>query len=54
VNVHTVTVCVDIGTTAAKAMASATEGRVTAEASERYGVTSPRLGFVEQDADAVY
>jgi len=45
---------VDLGTTSAKAVACAVDGRVVAEASERYGVTSPRPGYVEQDANAVY
>ena len=44
---------VDLGTTAAKALACTTEGRVVAEASERYGVTSPQPGYVEQDANVV-
>lgn len=53
-NAQTVAVGIDIGTMAAKALACTIEGRVIAEASERYGVASPRPGFVEQDADAVY
>jgi sugar (pentulose or hexulose) kinase len=53
-NVDTVAVGIDIGTTAAKALACTTEGLVIAEASERYGFTSPLPGFVEQNADAVY
>ncbi len=51
---HTVSIGLDLGTTSAKALAWATDGRVVAEATERYGVTSPRPGYVEQDANAVY
>ena len=45
---------VDLGTTAVKVVASALDGREVAEATERYALSTPHPGFVEQDPNEIY
>ncbi|MGP6158689.1 MAG: gluconokinase [Vulcanimicrobiaceae bacterium] len=45
---------VDIGTSAAKVLASTFEGKIVASASASYPLETPRPGYVEQDAEEVY
>jgi len=49
-----VLVGVDIGTSAVKVLACTLEGRSVASASASYRLSTPRPGFVEQDAEEVY
>lgn len=46
-------VAVDVGTTATKVVAFATDGTVLAEASHGYPLRAPRPGYAEQDPDEI-
>ena len=45
---------VDLGTTSAKVVANALDGRELAEATHRYAFSTPRQEWVEQDAEEIY
>jgi gluconokinase len=49
-----VLVGIDIGTSAVKVLACTPSGHVVASASAAYGLSTPRPGYVEQDANEVY
>lgn len=53
-NDRRVVVGADLGTSATKVLAFTLEGRVVADAAETYGLSAPRPGYVEQDADEIY
>jgi gluconokinase len=49
-----VLVGVDVGTTAVKVVAHDRQGRELAARSERYGLSTPKPGYAEQDAEEIY